>query len=50
LKRTLICLIVLAASTGGALRAQDITAPWQGTLHTDKDLAWSSSSPKMMHA
>jgi uncharacterized protein (TIGR03435 family) len=38
LKRILICLIALAASTGSALHAQDITGTWQGTLHPGKDL------------
>ena len=38
MKRILICLIVLAASTGRALRAQDITGTWQGTLHAGKYL------------
>jgi len=38
LKRILICLIALAGFTGSALRAQDVTGTWQGTLHAGKDL------------
>jgi hypothetical protein len=38
MKKVLLCLIALAMLAGSALRAQDITGTWQGTLHAGKDL------------
>ena len=35
MKRMVQCLIVLAALMGGALRAQNITGTWQGTLKAE---------------
>ena len=35
MKRMVRCLIVLAALMGGALRAQNITGTWQGTLKAE---------------
>jgi uncharacterized protein (TIGR03435 family) len=37
MKRLLLCMVWFAMLTGGALRAQDITGSWQGTLHAAKD-------------
>jgi uncharacterized protein (TIGR03435 family) len=39
MKKMLLCLIALITLTGSAMRAQDITGSWQGTLHApNKDL------------
>jgi uncharacterized protein (TIGR03435 family) len=38
MKRLMLSIVVLAVLAGGALRAQDLTGNWQGTLKGAKDL------------
>jgi uncharacterized protein (TIGR03435 family) len=38
MKKLILSIVALAALVGGALRAQDLTGNWQGTLKASKDL------------
>ncbi len=38
MKKLMLCIMALALLSGGALRAQDLTGNWQGTLKASKDL------------